>query len=69
VLICIGYYIVQWPIPDLLKWLLILILSFAVIMGLYEYLVRRINILRFLFGMKAIPKRSMETTQAAVRPV
>ncbi len=59
VLICIGYYIVQWPIPDFLKWVLILVLSFAVIMGLYEYLVRRINILRFLFGMKRVPKTSL----------
>ena len=68
-LICVGYFIVQWPIPDFLKWVVILVLSFAVIMGLYEYLVRRINVLRFLFGMKAIPTRSMETTQAAVHPV
>jgi glucans biosynthesis protein C len=52
ILICLGYFIVQWAIPDLLKWITILVTSFAVIMGLYEYLVRRINILRYLFGMK-----------------
>jgi glucans biosynthesis protein C len=52
VLICTGYFIVQWPIYDVLKWVIILVISFAIIMGLYEYLVRRINILRYLFGMK-----------------
>jgi glucan biosynthesis protein C len=52
VLICVGYFIVQWPIPDFLKWAAILVISFAIIMGMYEYLIRRINILRFLFGMK-----------------
>jgi glucans biosynthesis protein C len=56
VLICVGYFIVQWPIPDLLKWITILVVSFAIIMGLYEYLIRRINVLRFLFGMKVFPK-------------
>jgi hypothetical protein len=35
----------------------ILVISFGIIMGLYEYLVRRINVLRFLFGMKVIPKK------------
>ena len=58
VLICVGYFVVQWPIPDALKWVVILVTSFAIIMGLYEYLIRRINVLRFLFGMKVLPKRS-----------
>jgi len=56
-LICVGYFIVQWPIPDALKWAVILLISYAVIMGLYEYLIRRINVLRFLFGMK-LPVRT-----------
>lgn len=54
VLIIVGYFIVQWPIPDAVKWVTILVISFAIIMGLYEYLIRRINILRFLFGMKRL---------------
>ena len=53
VLLCVGYFVVQWAIPDLLKWLSIASISFVIIMGLYE-LVRRNNILRFLFGMKLL---------------
>lgn len=62
VLICVGYFIVQWSIPDILKWVVILLISFAIIMGLYEYLIRRINVLRFLFGMKTQPR--LPRTQA-----
>jgi glucan biosynthesis protein C len=57
VLLGVGYFVVQWAIPDLLKWAIILLASFAVIMGLYEFLVRRFNILRFLFGMKPLVRQ------------
>jgi peptidoglycan/LPS O-acetylase OafA/YrhL len=57
VLICVGYFIVQWSIPDLLKWVTILVSSFVIIMALYEYPIRRINVLRFLFGLKLLPRR------------
>jgi glucan biosynthesis protein C len=56
VLLCVGYFVVQWAIPDLLKWAIILLVSFPIIMLLYEYLVRRFNVTRFLFGMKLLPK-------------
>jgi glucans biosynthesis protein C len=56
VLLCVGYFVVQWPIPDLLKWAIILLSSFTIIMVLYEFLVRRFNLLRILFGMKRLPK-------------
>jgi hypothetical protein len=56
VIVTLGYFIVRWPIPDWLKFFTILLGSFGVVMVLYEYLVRRINILRFLFGMKLLPK-------------
>lgn len=59
VLVSLGYYVVQWPIPDLLKWVIILVFSFTIIMGLYEYLIRRVNVLRFLFGMKVKPSKAV----------
>jgi hypothetical protein len=52
VLITLGYFVVQWAIPDLLKFVIILTVSFLAIMGLYEFGVRRFNLLRFLFVMK-----------------
>lgn len=58
VLLSIGYFVVQWAIPDLAKWAIIFVCSFAVIMVLYEIVVRRFNVMRVLFGMKPLSKAS-----------
>ena len=58
VLLIIGYFVVQWAIPDLAKWAIIFVCSFAVIMGLYEFVVRRFNVMRVLFGMRSLSKAS-----------
>ncbi len=52
VILALAYFIVQWAIPDLLKFGIILIASFGIVAVLYELFVRRFNLLRFLFGMK-----------------
>ena len=52
VILIIGFFIVQWNAGILTKYAVIAACSFAVIMALYEILVRRIRVLRFLFGMK-----------------
>jgi glucans biosynthesis protein C len=51
-IIVIGYYVVQWNTGIGLKYLTTTITSFIAIMAIYELLVRRINTVRFLFGMK-----------------
>src|SRR3989304_3948396 len=56
VLLSVGYFVVQWAIPAALKFAIIDILSFAIIMALYEFIVRRVNFLRILFGMRMIVK-------------
>lgn len=64
VLLGVGYFVVRWPIPDMLKWAAIAVTSFAIFVGLYALLVRRINVLRVLFGMKPLPR----VTQPVVAP-
>ena len=66
VLLTVGYIVIQWPIPGGLKWLAIVVISFTTIMVLYEFLVRRINFLRFLFGMKVMPKPARVPAQEKV---
>ena len=51
VLLCVGYFVLQWDISDMAKWFIIAAVSFAAIMILYEFAVRRFNILRIAFGM------------------
>jgi glucans biosynthesis protein C len=66
VIVTLGYFIVRWPIPDWLKFIILLPSSFGVVTLLYEYLVRRNNLLRFLFGMKMRPGVVVETHLEAV---
>ena len=66
VLLCVGYFIVQWAIPDVLKWALIVVTSFALIMGIYELLIRRFNLMRFLFGMKPLSVQPVAQQREAV---
>jgi hypothetical protein len=56
ILFVVGFYVLNWSIPDLVKWIIILIVTFVIIMVLYEFLIRRINVLRVLFGMKPVNK-------------
>lgn len=52
VIVVIGFFVVRWAAGAGLKYLVISTASFIVIMLIYELLVRRINVLRFLFGMR-----------------
>ena len=48
----IGFYVIQWNLGIAPKYFIIITTSFIAITAIYELLVRRINILRFLFGMR-----------------
>lgn len=52
VILIIGFFVVQWNLGIAPKYFIITTTSFVAIMAVYELLVRRINILRFLFGMR-----------------
>ncbi len=55
-LLTLGFFIVRQPIPGYLKWALIVLLSLGFTVGIYEFLVRRFGVLRFLFGMRPAAK-------------
>jgi hypothetical protein len=52
VLLGIGYFIMTWEIPDVLKWAIVFTSSFIIIMAFYTLLIRKFELFRFLFGMK-----------------
>lgn len=56
VIIILGFFVVQWGIGIVPKYFMISITSFVAITVIYELLVRRINMLRFLFGMRLTRK-------------
>ena len=52
VIVVIGFFIANWDWVVFSKYLFLAFTSFLIIMLLYEFVVKRINLLRFLFGMK-----------------
>jgi glucans biosynthesis protein C len=56
VLLVIGYFVVDWTIPAFAKWAIIASASFIFIMLIYEFLIRRVNVIRWLCGMKSLKK-------------
>jgi hypothetical protein len=52
VIVFIGFNIAGWRAAIAVKYVLLAALSFAAIMLLYEFLIKRISIMRFLFGMR-----------------
>jgi glucans biosynthesis protein C len=65
VILSVGLFMIPLALPIPAKYCIILVCSFAVIMVLYELLVRRFNVLRFLFGMKAAKKKREVEGQTA----
>ncbi|MEN6576666.1 MAG: acyltransferase family protein [Phycisphaerales bacterium] len=63
VILAIGFHVIRLNAPLWLEYLIILLSSFAITIALYELLIRRINILRFLFGLK--PLRHQRPTAVA----
>jgi glucan biosynthesis protein C len=60
----IGFYVIQWSSSIGTKYFVISVVSFAVIMAIYEVLVRRVSILRILFGMRIIKaSKNLRTAQ------
>ncbi|MCO6451104.1 MAG: acyltransferase family protein [Caldilineales bacterium] len=66
VLLTVGYVVVRWAISDLLKWAIIAGVSFTICLLLFEYLIRRHNVLRFLFGMKPLSRPVTAATPAPI---
>jgi hypothetical protein len=56
IILCVGWFVIRWNIGIGPKYLIIAVISFALIMALYDLLVRRFNVMRFIFGMR--PKKA-----------
>jgi len=62
VLLAIAYFVVQWEASLLVKLLVVGLGSFAVSLGLTEFVIKRVPILQALFGMKT---RQIERAQVS----
>jgi len=66
IIVLIAYFIRTWDMSIGLKYLIVSASAFVAIMLVYEFLVRRFNLLRFLFGMKLLHGRQMAVQPAAL---
>jgi hypothetical protein len=65
IILLVGWYVIPLNLPILVKYLIIGTSAFVLIMAIYEVLIKRINPIRFLFGMRLRKKR---TAAPAPRP-
>ena len=66
VIVIVAYFVVQTGLAIPFKYSITAIISFAVIVALYELIVRRVGVLRFLFGMRR-KAATPESQRAVVR--
>jgi peptidoglycan/LPS O-acetylase OafA/YrhL len=62
IIVCVGWFVIRWNMGILPKYLIIVVTSFALIMVVYELLVKPFNGVRFLFGMR--PRKKTSATPA-----
>jgi len=65
-ILAIAYLVVQWQASIALKLLVVVVGAFALSIGVTEFVIKRIGILRVLFGMKVPPSTPAVQIQEAV---
>jgi peptidoglycan/LPS O-acetylase OafA/YrhL len=58
-ILLVGWYVVRWNTDIIIKFMVISVVSFSLIVSTYELLIRRFNVMRFFFGMKLIKPRAL----------
>jgi peptidoglycan/LPS O-acetylase OafA/YrhL len=54
VLIVLAYYVIQWSIPIAVKFIVLSTATLTICVIIYDLIIKRNNVTRFLFGMKPI---------------
>ncbi len=67
VILTLGFFIIPLQLPILVKYLIIASLALSISLGFYEYVIRRVNIVRYAFGLKP-RKTEIKSTHLAPQP-
>lgn len=65
VIVVIGYYVITWQVPILLKIISLFVLSFSITSVICWFVIKPSNTLRFLFGLKPLNKLESVAYQAS----
>jgi len=60
IVLLVGWFVIRWNLSILPKLLIISVISFVLVMALYELVLRHVNVVRFFFGMR--PRRRYDQT-------
>jgi glucan biosynthesis protein C len=67
-ILAVAYFVVQWRASIAVKLVVVVLGAFVVSIGLTELIIKRVGLLRALFGMKLPPKAPSAQPQAAMPP-
>jgi glucans biosynthesis protein C len=59
VIVATGFYITQWDLPIAVKLIILVIVCFAVIAGIFHFIIRPFVVTRVLFGLKPKEKKKV----------
>jgi glucans biosynthesis protein C len=68
VIVAAAWFIVRWDAPILVKYPVLVAMSFTATLVIYEFAVRHYRITRLLFGMKPQSHRGPATVTDRARP-
>jgi glucans biosynthesis protein C len=57
IIVVLGYFLLPSPLAATWKYVMIVALTYALGLGIYDVAIRRTNLTRFLFGMRPLPPR------------
>ncbi len=57
VIVAVGYYVVQWPLPVFVKLIILIVTCFCTVGILYHFLIKRFILTRILYGLKPKDRR------------
>ncbi|HZC04745.1 MAG TPA: acyltransferase family protein [Ktedonobacterales bacterium] len=60
-IVSVGYVVVRWDISPLAKFGVIMIAAYVIVIGTYEALIKRVRVLRTLFGLRNEPQPHART--------
>jgi hypothetical protein len=67
IILIVGWFVLPWDIHNGFKYLVIALVSFSLILILYEAFVRHVGFMRFLFGMARKKVRSVTPAESPRR--
>ena len=54
-IVSVGYFVVGWEAPLLVKYIVIMAGAFIITLGVYDLLIKRLRVTRLLFGLRGAP--------------